>query len=86
MLLLRALYMDAGFKLSGPIFCREKRKLIAKFTSATSDFLRMQTAQTLAIKNGDTLCFGEQVEAARRHLEAVKQAIFAHQQRHRCEQ
>jgi hypothetical protein len=86
MLLLRALYMDAGFKLSGPIFCREKRKLIAKFTSATSDFLRMQTAQTLAIKNGDTPCFGEQVEAARRHLEAVKQAIFAHQQRHPCEQ
>ena len=47
-------------------------------------YLRITSAQVLALKNGDVYQFAAQMEAARQRKEEAKEAIFHHRQQHWC--
>jgi hypothetical protein len=65
---------------SRPLFCEEKERLL----SEARDYLRITSAQVLALKNGDVYQFAAQMEAARQRKEEAKEAIFHHRQQHWC--
>jgi hypothetical protein len=67
-----------------PIFCNEKKTLMERFTKAVSDYLRMQTAQMRALRNGAGLQFEDEIKAARRLREQARRAIVEHERQHGC--
>jgi hypothetical protein len=69
---------------SRPLFCEEKERLLSEFTGAARDYLRLTSAQVLALKNGDVYQFAAQMEAARQRKEEAKEAIFHHRQQYGC--
>jgi hypothetical protein len=67
-----------------PIFCKKKQALIAKFEKAASDYLRMQSAQSMSLINGDGFNFESEIEQAREERYRIKDLIVLHQQNHGC--
>ena len=67
-----------------PAFCAVKQALTAEFTSAVSEYLRMQSAQLESLLNGDGFQFEAEIAAAGARRENAKYAILAHQQSHGC--
>jgi hypothetical protein len=67
-----------------PIFCNEKKTLMERFTKAVSDYLRMQTAQMRALRNGEGLRFEDEIKAAGRLREQARRAIVEHERQHGC--
>jgi hypothetical protein len=64
--------------------CPEMRRLLQKFTSAVSEHERMQTAQLVAVMNGDGTLFEEWIAKAAEQKDQAKQAIITHRQEHGC--
>jgi hypothetical protein len=69
---------------AAPIFCREKQTLMGAYLRAVSDYGRMQSAQILALKNGDGLRFEVQVAAARSQVDRTRTALHLHEANHGC--
>ena len=66
------------------ILCFEKQKLIKEFERAVSELHRMQSAQVLAVRNGEDFPFREQIAAASERRDCTTYAIISHQQDHGC--
>ena len=66
------------------ILCFEKQRLIKEFERAVSDLHRIQSAQVLAVLNGEDFPFREEIAAASERRECAKYAIIVHQQDHGC--
>jgi hypothetical protein len=66
------------------ILCMEKQRLIKEFERAKSDYHRMNTAQVLAVRNGENFPFQDEIAKAADRKEQAKYAILAHQQEHGC--
>ena len=64
--------------------CMEKRRPIKDFERAVSDYNRMNTAQALAVRNGEDFPFQDEIAKAAERKELAKYAIIAHQQEHGC--
>jgi len=67
-----------------PIACLEKQRLIRDFTRAVSQCLRMQSAQLMALINGDGFQFEREIDEARERRDQIKDLIQLHQQSHGC--
>src|SRR6266700_7033958 len=67
-----------------PIFCTEKKALLDQFMKAVSEYLRMRSAQTAAVRKGDGLRFQEEIETARDRKDAAKLAVKEHLIQHGC--
>ena len=63
---------------------RTKQKLIAEFTRATSEYLRMESAQLRALVNGDGRQFDREIARARKERDQFRELIMLHQQNHGC--
>ena len=67
-----------------PAFCAEKQRLTEAFTQAVSEYLRVQSAQSLAIAEGRGDEFEAEIAEARNRKECAKQAVVAHRREHGC--
>jgi hypothetical protein len=67
-----------------PTLCEEKQWLIARYIKAGSEFHRMQSAQIAALRKGEGFQFDGEISAARRHIDAARRAISAHEKEHGC--
>jgi len=76
--------LDNQIVAPAPIFCNEKKTLMERFTKAVSNYLRMQTAQMRALRNGEGLRFEAEIKSARKVREQAKRAIVEHERQHGC--
>ena len=68
---------------SAPILiCREMRKLLRQFSSAASEYHRLQSAQFVAMLNGKGSLFDDWVEKAAAQKHRAKYAMAAHRHEH----
>ena len=66
------------------MYCSEKKRLLEEFTAAVSEYLRMESAQVLAVVRSGERLFAAELEAAHQRKETAKQAIREHQKLHGC--
>ena len=66
------------------LLCIEKQKLLRTFEWAVSEYNRMNTAQVVAMKNGDGPMFTEQIAAFGLRMDRAKYAVLKHQEEHGC--
>jgi hypothetical protein len=66
------------------ILCLEKVKLIKAYEWCVSEYNRMNSAQVVALRNGDGFIFSEQIAEAGLLKERAKYAILKHEEEHGC--
>jgi hypothetical protein len=66
------------------LLCFEKQRLIRNFEHAVSEYNRMNSAQVLAVRNGEDFPFQDEIAQAAAAKDNAKYAILAHQQEHGC--
>ena len=69
---------------SSVVLCFEKQKLIRAFEWAVSEYNRMNTAQAVALRNGEGFKFSEQIAQAAIRKDDAKYAVLKHQEEHHC--
>ena len=69
---------------TAPIYCTEKMRLLDEFVAAVSGYLKVESARLAAAARDNESQFASELELARQRKDAVKQAIKAHQNEHRC--
>jgi hypothetical protein len=67
-----------------PAFCFEKKRLIAEFVKAVSEYHRMQSAQLAALRKGEDFPFEAELSRAREQRDRAKYSVLAHQELHGC--
>jgi hypothetical protein len=67
-----------------PSYCVELRRLEDAYTWAASEYLRYQTAQLVAIINGDPFTFQRELHQAEILKDEAKYAVITHREQHGC--
>lgn len=80
--------MGAQWSVMEPLqqayLCVESMRLLKEYANAVSECHRMQTAQLVAVRNGENFPFEEEIAKAAIRRENVKYAILAHREEHGC--
>jgi hypothetical protein len=64
--------------------CSEKWNLLTEFSSAATDYVRLETVELQAVIMGQPACSDAEIEAARLRKDLAKQAIIDHLKTHHC--
>jgi hypothetical protein len=68
-----------------PTHCAQLRRLEDAYRWAASEYLRYETAQLVAILNGDAFTFQRELHEAEIRKEEAKYAVITHREEHGCD-
>jgi hypothetical protein len=67
-----------------PALCFEKQRLLKDYANAVSECNRIQSAQVVAVKRGESFTFENELATASQRRENAKYAILTHTEEHGC--